>query len=97
MNFEDEFTESTSAKKPETPAQYVKLDDTELVKRDLDIFPDCYQHGTFQYLHALIRQHDSNKSASEFVGMIHPNPSPDIFNLFTLFWIFRLNYYLRGI
>ncbi|MCL1137718.1 hypothetical protein [Shewanella pneumatophori] len=38
MDFEDEFTESTSAKKPDPPAQYVKLDDTELVKRDLDTF-----------------------------------------------------------
>jgi putative transposase len=40
MDFEDEFTVSTSVKKPETPAQYVKLDDSELVKRDLDTFPD---------------------------------------------------------
>ncbi|MDO6619938.1 MULTISPECIES: hypothetical protein [unclassified Shewanella] len=40
MDFEDEFTESTSVKKPETPAQYVKLDDSELVKRDLDTFPE---------------------------------------------------------
>ncbi|NRD72152.1 DDE-type integrase/transposase/recombinase [Shewanella sp. VB17] len=40
MDFKDEFTESTVVKKPDTRVQYAKLDDTGLVKRDLDTFPD---------------------------------------------------------
>jgi len=40
MDFEDEFSESELVKKPDTPIQYVKLEDTTLVKRDLDTFPD---------------------------------------------------------
>ena len=40
MDFEDEFNESELVKKPDTPIQYVKLEDTALVKRDLDTFPD---------------------------------------------------------
>lgn len=40
MDFEDEFSESELVKKPDTPIQYVKLEDTALVKRDLDTFPD---------------------------------------------------------
>lgn len=40
MDFEDEFSESELVKKPDTPIQYVKLEDTALVKRDLDTFPE---------------------------------------------------------
>lgn len=40
MDFEDEFSESEFVKKPDPPIQYVKLEDTTLVKRDLDTFPD---------------------------------------------------------
>lgn len=40
MDFEDEFSESELVKQPDTPIQYVKLEDTALVKRDLDTFPD---------------------------------------------------------
>ncbi|WP_137226024.1 Mu transposase C-terminal domain-containing protein [Shewanella sp. MEBiC00475] len=40
MDFEDEFSESELVKKPDTPIQYVKLEDAALVKRDLDTFPD---------------------------------------------------------
>ena len=40
MDFEDEFSESELVKKPDTPIQYVKLEDVVLVKRDLDTFPD---------------------------------------------------------
>lgn len=39
-DFEDEFTSTELFKKPETPIQYVKLEDAEIVKRDLDTFPD---------------------------------------------------------
>lgn len=39
-DFEDEFSSSELVKKPDTPIQYVKLDDVALVKRDLDTFPD---------------------------------------------------------
>ncbi len=40
MDFEDEFSASELVKKPDTPIQYVKLEDAALVKRDLDTFPD---------------------------------------------------------
>lgn len=39
-DFEDEFDASELVKKPDTPIQYVKLEDVALVKRDLDTFPD---------------------------------------------------------
>lgn len=39
-DFEDEFGASELVKKPDTPIQYVKLEDVALVKRDLDTFPD---------------------------------------------------------
>ncbi|GAA0786737.1 transposase [Shewanella aestuarii] len=40
MQFKDEFSEFESAKKPDTSTQYLKLEDTVLVKRDLDTFPN---------------------------------------------------------
>lgn len=40
IDFENEFNESELVSKPDTPTQYVKLGDAELVKRDLDTFPD---------------------------------------------------------
>jgi putative transposase len=40
IDFEDEFSESELVKKPDTPIQYVKLDDVGLVRRDLDTFPE---------------------------------------------------------
>jgi len=39
-DFNDEFDELNVPVKPETPIQYVKLEDTTLIKRDLDTFPD---------------------------------------------------------
>lgn len=39
-DFKDEFSASEFVKKPDTPIQYVKLEDVALVKRDLDTFPD---------------------------------------------------------
>jgi len=39
-DFDDEFDESIVPSKPETPIQYLKLEDSNLVKRDLDTFPD---------------------------------------------------------
>ncbi|GAA5133061.1 Mu transposase C-terminal domain-containing protein [Thalassotalea piscium] len=39
-DFNDEFDESIIPNKPETPSQYVKLDNANLIKRDLDTFPD---------------------------------------------------------
>jgi putative transposase len=39
-DFYDEFDESINPNKPKTPIQYVKLEDTSLIKRDLDTFPD---------------------------------------------------------
>lgn len=39
-DFHDEFDELKVPVKPETPIQYVKLEDTTLIKRDLDTFPD---------------------------------------------------------
>lgn len=39
-DFHDEFDEFNTPVKPETPIQYVKLEDTTLIKRDLDTFPD---------------------------------------------------------
>ncbi|WP_351089170.1 Mu transposase C-terminal domain-containing protein [Shewanella sp. S1-49-MNA-CIBAN-0167] len=40
IDFEDEFSDSELVRKPDTPIQYVKLDDVALVKRDLDTFSD---------------------------------------------------------
>lgn len=39
-DFKDEFSASELVKKPDTPIQYVKLEDVALVKRDLDTFHD---------------------------------------------------------
>ena len=39
-NFTDEFDELNVPSKPETPIQYVKLEDATLIKRDLDTFSD---------------------------------------------------------
>lgn len=39
-DFDDDFDESIIPNKPETPIQYLKLEDSNLVKRDLDTFPD---------------------------------------------------------
>jgi putative transposase len=39
-DFYDEFDESINPNKPKTPIQYIKLEDTSLIKRDLDTFPD---------------------------------------------------------
>ena len=40
MDFYDEFDEISESEKPEAPIQYRKLEDTNLIKRDLDTFPD---------------------------------------------------------
>jgi len=40
IDFYDEFDESIAPNKPKTPIQYVKLEDANLIKRDLDTFPD---------------------------------------------------------
>ena len=45
MNFYDEFDELSVTVKPETPIQYRKLEDTNLIKRDLDTFPDYIKDG----------------------------------------------------
>ncbi|WP_225305711.1 hypothetical protein [Pseudoalteromonas sp. TAB23] len=39
-DFFDEFNESLAPLKPQTPTRYVKLDDANLIKRDLDTFSD---------------------------------------------------------
>jgi putative transposase len=39
-DFYDEFNESIAPIKPETPVQYIKLDNVTLIKRDLDTFSD---------------------------------------------------------
>ncbi|WP_022942784.1 Mu transposase C-terminal domain-containing protein [Psychromonas hadalis] len=40
MDFIDEFDSSIIPIKPETPSQFVRLDDAKLAKRDLDTFPE---------------------------------------------------------
>lgn len=39
-DFFDEFDDAIAPIKPDTPIQYVKLDDANITKRDLDTFPD---------------------------------------------------------
>nr|WP_193988258.1 Mu transposase C-terminal domain-containing protein [Lelliottia steviae] len=47
-DFFDEFDESLVPLKPQTPSQYVKLDDANLVKRDLDTFTDDLKNQALQ-------------------------------------------------
>jgi len=41
--FKDEFVHTDNAVKPTPSAQYVKLQDSEIIERDLDTFPEPLQ------------------------------------------------------
>lgn len=45
ISFEDEFTESSLANKPNTPIEYVKLDDSRILNRDLDTFAESLKES----------------------------------------------------
>ncbi|MBB1279915.1 Mu transposase C-terminal domain-containing protein [Pseudoalteromonas sp. SR41-1] len=47
-DFFNEFDESLAPLKPQTPTQYVKLDDANLIKRDLDTFNDALKSQALQ-------------------------------------------------
>ena len=47
-DFFNEFDGSLTPLKPQTPKQYVKLDDANLIKRDLDTFPDTFKNQALQ-------------------------------------------------
>ena len=47
-DFFNEFDESLAPLKPQTPTQYVKLDDANLIKRDLDTFNDALKSHALQ-------------------------------------------------
>jgi putative transposase len=46
-DFYNEFDEIIAPIKPDTPIQYVKLDDAKITKRDLDTFPDLLKDKAF--------------------------------------------------
>ena len=46
-DFVNEFDNSIVPVKPQTPVQYVKLEDANLIKRDLDTFPDFLKDKAF--------------------------------------------------
>jgi putative transposase len=46
-DFDDEFDESIIPVKPDTPAQYIKLENAKLVKRDLDTFSKFLKEKAF--------------------------------------------------
>ena len=47
-DFFNEFDESLAPLKPQTPTQYVKLDDANLIKRDLDTFTVALKNQALQ-------------------------------------------------
>ncbi|MDN2664160.1 hypothetical protein OW492_12330 [Psychromonas sp. 14N.309.X.WAT.B.A12] len=46
-DFFDEFSEELIPIKPDTPPQYIKLEDANLVKRDLDTFSNFLKDKAF--------------------------------------------------
>lgn len=46
-DFIDEFDNSIMPVKPQTPTEYTKLEDANLIKRDIDTFPDFLKDEAF--------------------------------------------------
>lgn len=78
MDFEDEFSESELVKKPDTPIQYVKLEDTALVKRDLDTFPEFLRDNALNKYQLIIFIDKKNSG-----GWTQKNLDPILDVLFT--------------